>query len=158
MPVQLRPLLGEQGVVDGYVDLGDPQADQVLDAVYDVAAHGLGNLRDGPAPALGGDNRRKPDKVLEAVRFVARQIREHGSRPSWRKLLESWNRTHPDRRYESHNALVKAFERFVHPKYNRPKYKPREPTPYQRWRMEQARRDAAEFGEHGSPKPGEKKS
>src|SRR3712207_4435950 len=43
---QHRPLLRELDVVDGYVDLGDPQADQVLHAVDHVAAHRLGDLRD----------------------------------------------------------------------------------------------------------------
>src|SRR3712207_7790949 len=42
-------LLREEDVVDGDVHLGDPQAKQVLDPPYDVAAHGLGCLVDGPA-------------------------------------------------------------------------------------------------------------
>ena len=74
---------------------------------------------------LGDDNRKKPDKVLETVRFVARQGREHGSRPSWRKLREAWNREHPDTFYMDHSELHRDFKRFVHPKYNRPKWKRR---------------------------------
>ena len=71
---------------------------------------------------MGGDNRKNEEKTLEMVRFVIRQIREHGYRPSWRTLLDTWNRTHPDEEpFKSHNALVNAFERVVHPKYNRPK-------------------------------------
>src|SRR3712207_4140519 len=42
-------LLREEDVVDGDVHLGDPQAKQVLYPPYDVAAHGLGYLVDGPA-------------------------------------------------------------------------------------------------------------
>jgi hypothetical protein len=38
---QHRPLLRELDVVDGYVDLRNPQADQVLYPVYHVAAHRL---------------------------------------------------------------------------------------------------------------------
>ena len=75
---------------------------------------------------LGHDNRKKPDKVLEAVRFVAHQIREHGSRPSWEKLAGLWNRTHPGQRYNSRQGLRQAFERFTHPDYNPPKWKYRD--------------------------------
>src|SRR3712207_9402667 len=42
-------LLREEDVVYGDVHLGDPQAKQVLDPPYDVAAHGLSYLVDGPA-------------------------------------------------------------------------------------------------------------
>src|SRR3712207_3310874 len=41
-----RALLGDLDVVDGYVDLGHPQAGQVLHPIYDVAARRLGELRD----------------------------------------------------------------------------------------------------------------
>ena len=80
-------------------------------------------FRTAQRQLLGGDNRKKPDKVLEAVRFVARQIREHGYPPPWRELLRTWNRTHSESPYKSHNAFVNAFKRFVHPEYNRPKWK-----------------------------------
>src|SRR5215210_8943034 len=45
----LRLLLREEHVGDRYVDLGHPQADQVLHPVDHVAAHGLGELGDGLA-------------------------------------------------------------------------------------------------------------
>jgi hypothetical protein len=73
---------------------------------------------------LGGDNRKK-EEALKVVRFVVGQIREHGSRPPWRELLKTWNHTHK-KSYKSHNALVNAFEQFVHPEYNRPKWKRRD--------------------------------
>jgi hypothetical protein len=41
LPVQLRPFLGKQNIVDRDVDLHNPQARQALDPVYDVTAHGL---------------------------------------------------------------------------------------------------------------------
>jgi hypothetical protein len=41
LPVQLRPFLGKQNIVDRDVDLYNPQARQALDPVYDVTAHGL---------------------------------------------------------------------------------------------------------------------
>src|ERR687895_858485 len=44
--VEHRALLGDLDVVDGYVDLGHPQAGQALHPVYDVAARRLGELRD----------------------------------------------------------------------------------------------------------------
>src|SRR3712207_8904740 len=43
---QHRPLLRELDVVDRYVDLGHPQAQQVLHPVDHVAARGIGDLRD----------------------------------------------------------------------------------------------------------------
>src|SRR5919107_390247 len=44
--LQHRPLLGDLDVVDRYVDFGHPQAGQALDAVDDVLACRLGELRD----------------------------------------------------------------------------------------------------------------
>src|SRR3712207_9516938 len=44
-----RPLFRDLDVVDSYVDLRDPEAQPVLHPVYDVAARGLGQLRDGLA-------------------------------------------------------------------------------------------------------------
>src|SRR5215210_1341933 len=44
----LLRLLREEDVGDGDVHLGDPQANQVLDLPYDVAAHGLGYPVDDP--------------------------------------------------------------------------------------------------------------
>src|SRR5829696_2209854 len=47
--ILLLLLLREEDVVDGDVHLGDSQAKQVLDPPYDVAAHSLSYLVDGPA-------------------------------------------------------------------------------------------------------------
>ena len=91
-------------------------------SVDDVA----GAFKTAQRQILGGDNRKKKGKSFEVIRFVAGQIREHGARPSWRKLHASWNRSHPESRYKSHSGLRKTFEDFVHPEYNRPKYKGRE--------------------------------
>src|SRR3712207_9435957 len=49
LPLLLGLLLREEDVGDRYVDLGDPQAHQALHTVDDVAAHRLGELRDGLA-------------------------------------------------------------------------------------------------------------
>ncbi len=61
-------------------------------------------------------------------------MRGRDRRPSWRKLLESWNRAHPERRYKSHNTLVKAFKRLAYREYNIPNYKRPKRTPYQAYR------------------------
>src|SRR5215211_744802 len=41
LPVQLRPFLGKQNIVDRDVYLYNLQARQAFDPVYDVTAHGL---------------------------------------------------------------------------------------------------------------------
>lgn len=75
----------------------------------------------------GGDARKLSGKALEVGRFVARQITEHGVRPSWRTLLGRWNREHPEWAYKnSHNAIKLAFERLMHPVYRRPEWKRRD--------------------------------
>jgi hypothetical protein len=87
---------------------------------------------------LGGDCRPKDDRTLDAVRFVARQMRAYGNEP-WTKLTERWNRVQgdPKRRYKSRGGLLQAFERFVHPIYNPVRWRPYKPTPYQAWENEQ---------------------
>lgn len=104
----------------------DPSVDaRVLGKVYSAAQRQLN----------GGDNRELSRKTLDVARFVARQIKE-GNRESWQKLTDRWNREnreHPDpkRRYGSRGGLRSVFEKFWHPKYLDPRWKPYEPTPYQ---------------------------
>src|SRR5918999_4477928 len=49
LPLLLLLLLGEEDVVDGDAHLGDSQTNQALNPPYDVRAHSLGYLGDGPA-------------------------------------------------------------------------------------------------------------
>jgi hypothetical protein len=88
--------------------------------------------RDVQRQVLGGDNRKKPTRTLDAVRFVARRMREHG-RESWSKLHTEWNRsqTHLVRRYESRGALELAFKRFTRAVYHEPTYEPAKPEPWE---------------------------
>ncbi len=78
---------------------------------------------------LGGDNRKNDKRTLEAIRFAARQMREHG-RKSWAEIVRHWNtaQTDPKRRYDSRGGLQQAFKRFVRTTYNEPQYKAAEPT------------------------------
>lgn len=73
---------------------------------------------------LGGDNRKR-ERSLEVARFVARQIWEHGERPSWPEMHERWNEEHPRKkdRYGDYRAIRQTFERFMRPEYNRPRFK-----------------------------------
>jgi hypothetical protein len=80
---------------------------------------------------LGGDNRKVKDQVLEVARFVARRIREHDGKESWNEWWGEWNEKHPEKypkgwRYSAPHGFKQAFERFVHPEYNRPKWKRRD--------------------------------
>jgi hypothetical protein len=72
---------------------------------------------------LGGDNRKR-ERSLEVARFVARQIREHGKRPSWPEMKERWNEEHPRKkdRYRDYRAIRQTFVRFMRPKYKRPRF------------------------------------
>jgi hypothetical protein len=103
-------------VVEPWVDAKD------LERVY----------RDVQRQVLGGDNRKKPTRTLDAVRFVARRMREHG-RESWSKLQTEWNRsqTHPEGRYKSHGALELAFKRFARAVYHEPTYERAKPEPWE---------------------------
>lgn len=95
--------------------------------------------RDVQRQVLGGDNRKKANSTLEAVLFVARQIREHGAE-AWSKRVERWNEAQPGRRYKSFRELRQVYERFVHPSYKAPKYEPSKREPWQVERDEQLRR------------------
>lgn len=78
---------------------------------------------------LGGDNRKKDKHTLEAVRFVAREMRrEH---ISWAELLRRWNgtQTNPERCYKSRGGLLQAFNRFVRAIYRPPAIKPHQELP-----------------------------
>lgn len=91
---------------------------------------------------LGGDNRKKDRRTLDAVLFAARQIRERGSF-SWSELVRAWNDTQrdPGRRYKDRRGLHQAFARFLRPRYNEPRFRRYQPEPWQRHR--DAQRDKA---------------
>jgi hypothetical protein len=93
-------------------------------------------FKDVQKQMIGGDNRKKTTKTLDAVRFVARQLGTGSVR--WEQLKELWNRSQADttRHYRSRNALWQAFNRFLRPRYEKPKYEPYEPTPWQNARRE----------------------
>lgn len=95
-------------------------------------------FREVQRQILGGDNRKTTTKVLEAVRFVVRRLKEN--RVIWSKLQAEWNRTHPELRYNSRGGLSKAFRRFLQPGYESPKFADFELTPAQRWEKEYRRR------------------
>jgi hypothetical protein len=95
--------------------------------------------RDVQRQMLGGDNRKKSGRTLEAVLFVARQIRDHGHE-AWSKRLERWNRARPEHGYKSFRELRQVWERFVHPSYNPPNYEPQEREPWQVERDKRLRR------------------
>jgi hypothetical protein len=84
--------------------------------------------RDVQRQVLGGDNRKRDERTLDAVRFVARRIRGTGNE-SWAELTQRWNRTqtNPQRRYKSRGALHQAFKRFVRTVYHQPVYEASEP-------------------------------
>jgi hypothetical protein len=88
------------------------------------------------------ENKKTSDHVLDAVRFVAQQIREHGDE-SWSRRVERWNRAHPEQRYKDFRGLRQAFERFVHPTYHRPKWRSYRPSSYQAWREQRRRAENA---------------
>lgn len=78
---------------------------------------------------LGGSPRKRPERTLELVRFVAWQIREHGERPSWRNLRVRWNQKYPEWKYKYPRTLRETFVRFVRPKgIRRPKWSRRDGT------------------------------
>jgi hypothetical protein len=88
------------------------------------------------------ENKKRRERVLDAVRFVAQQIREHGDE-AWARRTDRWNQAYPERRYKDYRKLRQAFERFVHPTYYRPKWKPHRPSPYQAWRDKRRRAEEA---------------
>jgi hypothetical protein len=88
-------------------------------------------FRDAQRQLLGGDNRKVPDRVLEVARFVARRIREQDGKETWNEWWREWNEEHPVKypkgwRYSAPHGFKQAFERFVHPKNRRPKWKRRD--------------------------------
>jgi len=101
-------------------------------------------FRDAQRQILGGDSRGRKDRILDAVIFVARRMREHG-KESWRERWKEWNRTCPkDARYKDSRGLRQAFERFAYPEYRLTNYQPREKTPYEAYCLEWEDRHARE--------------
>ncbi len=79
----------------------------------------------------GGDNHKLTVKVLDAVRFVARQLGT--DKIEWPSLRSAWNdaQDDPKRRYHSRDGLYKAFHRFLRPAYKSPVYPEYVPAPWQ---------------------------
>ena len=113
-------------------------------------------FRKAQRSILGGDARPLPDRTLEAVKFVARRMREHG-KETWRERWKAWNSTCPrcpdgpacpgypkcqkDWRYSSYNGFRQVFKRFIRAEHNLPSYRElHKPTPYQTWREGQVRK------------------
>jgi len=84
--------------------------------------------RDVQRQVLGGDNRKKDERTMEAVSFVARLIRQH-SGLSWSEMKERWNRSQNDPawRYSSRGGLHQVFKRFVRAVYHPLDYEPHGP-------------------------------
>lgn len=96
---------------------------------------------------LGGDNRKKNRRTLDAILFVARHLRDSGP-VSWEALRRAWNASTQDRarHYKTRHGLYEAFAGFLRPKYKRPRFKPFVPRPWQQHRdarRERARAEAA---------------
>jgi hypothetical protein len=82
-------------------------------------------FRTAQRQILGGDNRKVSERVLEVASFVARRVREHGEGESWEDRWTAWKQRcrKAGRKgwdYRTHHGFRQAFERFVHPKYQRP--------------------------------------
>lgn len=108
--------------------------------------------RSAQRQLLGGDNRKLAQRTLEAARFAAQQIKKR-SAESWQRRTDRWNRMFPHWRYTSRGGLRQAFEKFWHPDYGRPRWKPYDPTPAQQARDEYHRRKIeAMWNRAGPPK------
>jgi hypothetical protein len=122
------------GIQDGSDQrLAPPKARVTVEADAWVDAGEVARaFRAAQRQLLGGSARKRPDRALELVRFVARQIREHGKRPSWEELRVRWNRERPEWKYANRQGVSNTFERFVRPErgIQRPKWKDRGPSTY----------------------------
>ena len=70
-----------------------------------------------------GRNTKKDSRTLDAVRFIARQIRD--SKPiQWSEITSNWNQAQedPGRQYLSRGGMSQAFRRFLQPRYNIPRF------------------------------------
>lgn len=108
--------------------LAPPKARITVEADAWVDAEEIARVfRAAQRQLLGGSPRKRPARTLELVRFVARQIREHGERPSWEDLRKRWKQEYPEWDYEYRQALGETFVRFVRPKrgIRRPKWRRR---------------------------------
>ena len=137
----------EAGLETGHITLvAEPWVD--ADLIADV-------YRSVQRQVLKGDNRKKDRRTLDAVLFVARQLRERRS-ASWDELRKAWNDSQPDskRHYKSRKGIHQAFARFVRPKYDKPRFRPFAPEPWQEYADAQRRRAAAKRTQM-SPESGE---
>ena len=87
--------------------------------------------RDVQRQLLGGDNRKKKGRTLDAVIFIARQFKERG-RLSWEELRKRWNESNPERTYKGRNGLQQALKHFLQPNYNELNFAPYNREPWQR--------------------------
>jgi hypothetical protein len=113
------------------VAVGEGKAQIWIGAEAWVDAKEIAGAYRSAQQQLISDNKRKiPTHHLEAFRFVRRQTRRYGSRPSWARLWALWNEQHPERPYKQRNGLFQAFKeasvRLMRPKYDRPKWKRRD--------------------------------
>jgi hypothetical protein len=113
-------------------------------------------FREVQKQVRGGDNRKVTDKVLDAVRFVARQLGT--GKVQWPVLRSAWNAAQDDPtiHYHSRDGLYKAVRRFLQPRYNKPTYPEYEPTPWQVARQAAEERRVSSLASHelnrlGSP-------
>lgn len=68
--------------------------------------------RKGQEVVQGGDNRRMKERTLAVVRFVTEHTDDEGSRPSWPKLTDLWNKEHSGEwRFKDRFGLRKAYLR-----------------------------------------------
>jgi hypothetical protein len=105
-------------------------------------------FREVQKQVRGGDNRKVTVKVLDAVRFVARQLGT--GKVQWPVLHSAWNAAQddPTRRYRSRDGLYKAVRRFLQPRYNKPTYPEYEPTPWQIARQAAEERRISSLASH----------
>ena len=77
---------------------------------------------------FGKDNYRLASRSLDVLRFVEGRTREEGKRPSFRKLLEEWNRERPEERFADLRNFARVYkdtlDRVAHHPFSLPPPKP----------------------------------
>jgi hypothetical protein len=126
---QVRPLQVTTSVSESTLDYHPDTARITLTADAWVNAEEVEQVfREVQRQILGGDARPLSERTLVAVTFVARRMREYPKEP-WSKRWEAWNKTCPKEwRYSNYRGFRQVFERFIHRRYEWPRYKPHEST------------------------------
>ncbi len=99
--------------------------------------------RDIQRQMLGNDNLLIGEKRLRLLEFVEDQKRTGTG--GWRTLMQRWNETYPQWKYEDKEhpdhavryfkrSYDETYERLMYPNYHFPKWKRYTPTPRQSWR------------------------